>query len=177
MEQPSSPGAPSPRDPRLTQEQLTALALGADPERVSLTQLYLSVKGRIPRRTFWLHGVLSLLALAFVINCLMEIARIGDNIAVWTVILGFAWPFIAVTTKRLHDFNLSAWWLPLGVAGIGLLLMLVFSFSAWWLLGNFVGISFLGMIVAGLVPGTRGPNRFGIDPREALVRARINSGH
>jgi uncharacterized membrane protein YhaH (DUF805 family) len=140
MEQPSSPGAPSPRDPRLTQEQLTALALGADPERVSLTQLYLSVKGRIPRRTFWLHGVLSLLALAFVINCLMEIARIGDNIAVWTVILGFAWPFIAVTTKRLHDFNLSAWWLPLGVAGIGLLLMLVFSFSAWWLLGNFVGL-------------------------------------
>ena len=51
---------PAPRSAALPLDELTALALGADPQRISLPRLYLGVKGRIPRRTFWLHGVLSL---------------------------------------------------------------------------------------------------------------------
>ncbi len=177
MDQPSpSAGAPTRPGP-LPLDQLTALALGADPQRMSLAQLYLGVRGRIPRRTYWLHGVLSLLLLAIVVDGLLEIARIGDDAAFWLMIGLFAWPFIAVICKRLHDFGISAWWLPLLFAGLGLLLKLALGLSAWLLLANFVGIWFLAMLVAGLPVGTRGRNRFGIDPREALVRARINSAH
>ena len=176
MEQSSSPAsAPaSPRSERLTLDELTALALGADPRRLTPAQLYLGTKGRIPRRTYWLNGVLALFALAVVVNGLLAIARVGDDVAVWLVILLFAWPFIAVMAKRLHDFGVSAWWLPPGLLGLGLLLMGAFGFSAWWLLGNFVGIWFLGMLVAGLVPSAHGANRFGPDPRPV---AAVSSGH
>lgn len=176
MEQPSSPAnAPTPASDRLTLDELTAVALGADPRRQSPAQLYLGVKGRIPRRTYWLNGVLALFALAFVTNGLLEIARVSDDVAAWIVIGLFAWPFIAVMTKRLHDFGVSAWWLPPGLVGIGLLLMLAFGFSAWWLLANFVGIWFMGMLVAGLIPSAHGANRFGPDPR-GLASA-VSSGH
>jgi len=177
MEQPSSPAdAPAAsRTDRLTLDELTAVALGADPRRMTPAQLYLGTAGRLPRKPYWLNGVLALFALAFVANGLLEIARISDDVAVWIVIGLFAWPFVALMTKRLHDFGISAWWLPPGLLGIGLLLMLAFGFSAWWLLGNFVGIWFLGMLVAGLIPSAHGANRFGPDPRQ--LGAAVNSGH
>lgn len=146
---------PAPRSPALPLDELTALALGADPQRISLLQLYLGVKGRIPRRMFWLHGVLSLFLMMVFVNALLDIARVDDDVAGKLVNLVFAWPCIAVSAKRLHDFN----------------------FSGWWLLVNLTGIGLLVMLVVGLLPGTRGPNRFGVDPREALARARISSAH
>ena len=144
---------PAPRSAGLPLDELTALALGADPQRMSLPRLYLGLKGRIPRRTFWLHGVLSLFLMMLFVNALLDIARVDDDLAGKLVNLVFAWPCIAVSAKRLHDFD----------------------FSAWWLLVNLTGVGVLVMLVAGLLPGTRGANRFGTDPREALARARISS--
>jgi uncharacterized membrane protein YhaH (DUF805 family) len=162
MEQPSSPvaGAPaatSTRPGRLTLDELTALALGADPRRMSLAQLYLGIRGRIPRRTYWLHGVLSLLLMGVVVNALLAIARVDEDTSGKLVNLVFLWPLIAVSAKRQHDFN----------------------FSAWWALVHFVpAIGSIVLIIAdGVMPGTQGPNRFGADPRETLARARINSAH
>ena len=146
---------PAPRSAGLPLDELTAMALGADPQRMSLFKLYLGVQGRIPRRSFWLHGVLSLFLMMVFVNALLDIARVDDDVAGKLVNLVFAWPCIAVSAKRLHDFN----------------------FSAWWLLVNLTGIGVLVMLVVGVLPGTRGPNRFGIDPREALARARISSVH
>ena len=158
MEQTSTPAAARPARPGpLSLDDLTALALGADPERMSLAQLYLGIRGRIPRRTYWLHGVLALLVLGIVVNGLLAIARIDEDTSGKLVNLVFLWPLIAVSAKRQHDFNISA----------------------WWVLIHFVPVvgSIILIIVDGLMPGTHGPNRFGIDPREALARARINSGH
>jgi uncharacterized membrane protein YhaH (DUF805 family) len=138
-------------------EQLVALALGADPQRMTLMQLYLGLKGRIPRRTYWLHGVLSLLLLGVVVNGLLDIANVDNDTAGKLVNLVFLWPLIAVSVKRQHDFNFSGWWALIHfVPAVGSLLLLA---------------------VDGSIPGTRGANRFGIDPREALARARINSAH
>ena len=162
MEQPSSPvagapAAPSPRQARLTLEELGALALGADPQRMSLTQLYFGLKGRIPRRTYWLHGVVSLLLLGIAVNALLDIANVDNETTGKLVNLVFLWPLIAVSAKRQHDFNFSAWWALIHfVPGVGSLILLA---------------------VDGSMPGTHGANRFGVDPREALARARINSGH
>ncbi len=149
-----APAAPSAR---LSLEELTALALGTDPERMSLVQLYLSVKGRIPRRTYWLHGVLSMLLLFIVLNALLVIANVDKDTSGKLANLVFLWPLIAISAKRQHDFN----------------------FSAWWALVHFVPAvgSMLLIAIDGSVPGTQGTNRFGIDPREALVRARISTGH
>ena len=158
MEPPLPPAdATSTHAARLTLDQLTALALGADPERLSLAQLYLGVRGRIPRRTYWLHGVLSLLLLGVVVNGLLVIARVDDDTSGKLVNLVFLWPLIAVSAKRQHDFN----------------------FSAWWALIHFVPAvgSILLLVVDGIMPGTPGANRFGPDPREALARARISSVH
>jgi uncharacterized membrane protein YhaH (DUF805 family) len=158
MESSTSPAAaPATNDRRLSLDELTALALGADPERMSLPQLYLGLKGRIPRRTYWLHGVLSLLLLGVVVNALLIVADVDNETSGKLVNLVFLWPVIAVSAKRQHDFNFSAWWSLIHfVPGIGSLLLIA---------------------VDGSLPGTHGPNRFGIDPREALDRARINSGH
>ena len=158
MEPPLPPAdATSTHAARLTLDQLTALALGADPERLSLAQLYLGVRGRIPRRTYWLHGVLSLLLLGVVVNGLLVIARVDEDTSGKLVNLVFLWPLIAVSAKRQHDFN----------------------FSAWWALIHFVPAvgSILLIVVDGIMPGTPGANRFGPDPREALARARISSVH
>jgi uncharacterized membrane protein YhaH (DUF805 family) len=155
MDQPA-PAAPTGRT-RLTPDELTALALGADPQRPSLAQLYLGLRGRIPRRTYWLHGVLTLLLLGIVVNALLAIANIDNDTAGKLVNLAFLWPLIAVSAKRQHDFD----------------------FSAWWVLIHFVPVvgSILLIVVDGVLPGTHGANRFGPDPREALARARISSGH
>ncbi len=158
MEQSSSPAAVRPARPgALSLDELTALALGADPERMSLARLYLGIRGRIPRRTYWLHGVLALLVLGIVVNGLLAIARIDEDTSGKLVNLVFLWPILAVSAKRQHDFNVSA----------------------WWVLVHFVPVvgSIILIIVDGLMPGTQGPNRFGVDPREALVRARISSAH
>jgi uncharacterized membrane protein YhaH (DUF805 family) len=153
MEQPSSPAhVPPPRNPRLSLDELTAIAIGADPRRMTLVQLYFGVRGRIPRRTYWLHGVLSLLLVGVAFDGLMTIARIDPDTANGVISLALLWPLIAVSAKRQHDFN----------------------FSAWWALIHFVPAvgSIILLLADGAMPGTNGPNRFGPDPRAAL-----NIGH
>jgi uncharacterized membrane protein YhaH (DUF805 family) len=161
MEQPPSladrAGAAPTRPGPLALDDLTQLALGADPQRMSLARLYLGLRGRIPRRTYWLHGVLSLLLAGIVVNALLDIARIDVDTAGKFANLVFLWPLVAVSVKRQHDFD----------------------FSGWWALIHFVPVvgSLVLIVVDGIMPGTHGANRFGADPREALARARINSGH
>jgi uncharacterized membrane protein YhaH (DUF805 family) len=71
--------------------------------------------------------------------------------------LALTWPVIAIYAKRLHDLNLSAWWL---------LLLPAVTFVAG--LSEFnrlhVVAYFLLLLVLGFLPGSNGPNRFGEDP-------------
>jgi uncharacterized membrane protein YhaH (DUF805 family) len=153
MEQPSStPATPNPpRDRRLSLDELSAVALGADPARMTFAQLYLGLDGRIARRTFWLHGVLALLIAGVVIDALLDIASVTNETTGKLVNLLFLWPLIAVSAKRQHDFNFSGWWALIHlVPGVGSLVLLV---------------------VDGIAPGPHGPNRFGPDPRTFLNNA------
>ncbi len=61
-------------------------------------------------------------------------------------------PTIAVTVRRLHDRDMSGWW----YLGFVVLSMIP-------LVGFLVSIAFL---VITLLPGARGPNRFGPDPKD-----------
>jgi uncharacterized membrane protein YhaH (DUF805 family) len=146
MEQHSSPAA-APVVDRPPLDELTAIALGEDPRRMTLPQLYLGLKGRIPRQTYWLHGVLALLLAGVVLDGLLAIARVEPDTANGLVSLLLLWPLIAVSVKRQHDFD----------------------FSAWWALIHFVPAvgSVVLLLADGLVPGTPGPNRYGPAPRPA----------
>ena len=175
MEQPSSPAdAPATaRTDRPTLDELTALALGLDPRRMTPVQFYLGVRGRISLRAYWLKGLLVFWALGIVVSVLLEIARVDDAVAKRIFLAVFTWPYIAVVGKRLHDLGLPAWGVPLGLVAIGWMLMQFLGFTVWALLPRIVGVAIIGGLVAGLVPGRRGANRYGPDPRAV----RLNSGH
>jgi uncharacterized membrane protein YhaH (DUF805 family) len=140
------PPSPQPPDAPLPLDELVAIALAR--ERMTLRQLYLGLRGRVSRRVFWLHGVLALLLAAMLGNALMEIAGVRIELAGRLVNLLLAWPCIAVSVKRLHDYD----------------------FSGWWLLINLVPAvgSLITLIANGFVPGTPGANRFGPDPLAPL---------
>lgn len=107
-------------------------------------RLLLDPRGRISRRTFWLWGVLALGGLTLLLRALLEIARVHPDRAEGLVSLLLLWPAIAVSAKRWHDRDKSAWWVLLAlVPVIGWL---------WMFIDN------------GFRRGTPGPNRFGAPP-------------
>jgi uncharacterized membrane protein YhaH (DUF805 family) len=82
---------------------------------------------------------------------------------------------LAVSARRLHDRDKSAWWLvPYGVIpyAIGPLAVLLLPFTYTTIIAAMVASMALTLWVLvdlGLMPGTRGPNRYGLDPRSPLA--------
>lgn len=129
---------------------------------------FLSSKGRISRHEFWLGQVFVL-----VLAALLEIKLTTYFLAVRQPAnvdeLGFAlalpfyfisaalfWPVTAIVVKRLHDLNMSGWWVAAS---------LTLSYVSAVI--NNCSLVFLFMtavMLAGLPSGTRGNNRFGADP-------------
>ena len=107
-------------------------------------RLYTSLRGRINRRRFWLHGVLSLLLVGLVAMALLEIAGLHPDRAERLVNLLLLWPAIAISAKRWHDRDRSGWWV--------LVVLIPLIGQLWTLIDN------------GFVPSTKGPNRFGEQP-------------
>ena len=112
-------------------------------EAMTPGQILFSMKGRIPRRTWWLYGVLGLIGFSFVTGALLAIAGVPEQVATGLPSLLILWPSIAVSAKRWHDRDKSA----------------------WWILINFIPlIGFLWALVEnGFLRGSAGPNRFGDD--------------
>jgi uncharacterized membrane protein YhaH (DUF805 family) len=130
------------------------LAGGADTRKtdvVSFWQWYVR-RGRIDRRTWWLHysvplGVLSVLA--FLADLSMGNTHLADVAAggspygpiVLTVVFLTVPASISASATRLHDRGMPAWWLLLGlVPYLGGLALLVLN---------------------GFLRGDGGPNRYG----------------
>jgi uncharacterized membrane protein YhaH (DUF805 family) len=114
-------------------------------------------RGRITRRTFWLHYTLPLTALSLLASLadgaygFADVATVGGPppaleigtggpFAVLVTLLT-AVPTISSTVTRLHDRSHSAWWLA-------------------WTLVPFVGALVL-LVVTGFLRGDGGPNRYG----------------
>jgi uncharacterized membrane protein YhaH (DUF805 family) len=83
-------------------------------------------------------------------------------------------PGIAVAVRRLHDTNRSGWWLLAPLCGyvvmfIGTGMVAAGSTSTGGILAMLGGIGALVMVLVLLVfmflEGTKGPNRFGADPK------------
>jgi len=142
---------------------------------------YVQFWGRSRRREYWSFSLLYFLVMLVLLvpaamlgertgdaNSTVEdnLVAVGANGAIdfsgnplaavlWGLFLVFVLasllPGLAVTVRRLHDRNMSGWWL----VGVSVLSLLP-------LLGFFVWIAF---IVIMLLDGTEGPNRYGPDPK------------
>lgn len=126
---------------------------------------YADFHGRSRRMEFWMFMLgyvlvaLLLIGLGFVSADLSSFDSqnlpIGTKILIGLLvllILGLLIPSIAVQVRRLHDQNLSGWWV-----------------LAAYVLSNVPFVGFLVLItwlVVLCLPGTRGPNRFGPDPKD-----------
>ncbi len=137
---------------------------------------FLSLKGRISRQEFWLgQGLIIVLVLLLELKLTdyflamrrpesgpWSLADLEMTLAlpVYFINAAMAWPVCAIVVKRLHDLNLSGWWVAVSLA-------LSYLSAAI----NGCSLTFLFMtavMLAGLPPGTQGQNRFGADPLAPL---------
>ncbi len=112
-------------------------------EAMSLPQILFSFKGRIPRKTYWLYGVIGLLLVSLMTTLLLGIAGVEERRAEALANLLIVWPAAAISAKRWHDRNQSAWWLLINLLPV-------------------VGVIW-SLVVNGLLRGTVGANRYGED--------------
>jgi uncharacterized membrane protein YhaH (DUF805 family) len=118
---------------------------------------YVDFSGRSTRTEFWLFFIIfyGVIAATFVVTDVLlggtaledsadsdEFSLIYIPVVLW--ILACFLPSIAVTVRRLHDSNKSGW---------------------MYLLTLIPYIGFIFFIVFGFLPGTRGENDYGFDPR------------
>jgi uncharacterized membrane protein YhaH (DUF805 family) len=132
--------------------------------------------GRSGRREYWVFGLAAFVVVAAVewIEAKMGWSRVGPRklemgILGSVVMFTFLIPGLALSVRRLHDSNRAGWWLTLPGAPVLLwAVALVSGFSAPDMFTPvLVAILVSPLIILALmcVPGTRGPNRFGPDPK------------
>lgn len=107
-------------------------------------QIFFSFRGRIGRSTWWLYGMAAMLGLGLLITALLRIAGVDPDTSAGAASLLLLWPSLAISVKRWHDRDKSAWWVLVGLIPV---------IGGLWLL-----------IENGLLRGTPGPNRYGPDP-------------
>lgn len=127
---------------------------------------YFSFAGRANRQRYWLV-VLATYALMLLVGLFaMVIPFVGPAIA-GIVIIGGVWVSLAISSRRLHDRNKSAWWL------VAMYLPIAILSALGALVGDEAGAAFDALslpfsiwilVELGCLKGTEGPNRFGPDP-------------
>lgn len=135
---------------------------------------FLSLHGRVSRQEFRL-GYLGLVILnALLVRIVYRItippvvfyhdrAEV-DHMLRWPILLALLiviWPLTAVFVKRLHDLNVSGWWM-LAAPAIPPVSNAI-NISMWI-------VVLLVVVLLSFIPGAAGSNRFGCDP---LAHARI----
>ena len=112
-------------------------------DAISPARILFSFQGRVPRKVYWLYGVLGPLLASAMLEMLLGIVGVGERKAELAISLLLVWPCAAVAVKRWHDRDKSGWWVLINLIPlIGLL---------WSLVEN------------GLRRGSVGANRFGPD--------------
>lgn len=80
---------------------------------------------------------------------------------------------IANTVKRLHDMNLSGWWVfAPALVSVPFIVISGFTSSSTLSILSLLGLALILLItivVLYFIKGTEGENRFGSDPRERPV--------
>lgn len=149
----------------------------------NLTHLFLSFRGRINRKPFWLASLALYLVLGGVaflyfwgtgkLGFLIGEASVSwswlDVVVLWLVLLLFLYMALALSVKRLHDRNKSwlwlapFWFIPTALesasdhvpeGGTTWIILIVTS----------LGLSLWALVELGFLKGTPGRNEYGEDP-------------
>jgi uncharacterized membrane protein YhaH (DUF805 family) len=155
---------------------------------------YAEFSGRSRRMEYWMWVVFQMLiAIAFWVlmmvtvgSAMMSTARGnptgmlaagGAAMVIWAVMmlvwLAFIIPGLAVSVRRLHDTNRSGWWILAPIAGYCIMFvgisMTANGSSMGGVLMTIGGIAVLVLaimlFVFMLLEGTKGPNKYGPDPK------------
>ena len=98
------------------------ISVSAGPTVLSVKEIYLSFEGRIPRKVYWLYGVLGLfIGTMLAIGVIFGLASVlGDWVSVLAipVYIMVIWASLAIQVKRWHDRNKSGWWVLIGLIPI-----------------------------------------------------------
>ena len=176
---------------------------------MNLIDTYFNPSGRINRSTFWLQGVLLLYAIWLTIwilwaemvgfwpiaralitgrDVLSAIGAFVDNANFFNLILLPAlfvavnwWNYFAVTVKRLHDRDKSAWWILLwgaiigGATTFGIISLAVFILAVViWMIIELAVVIWM-IIELGFLEGTPGRNRYGERTTQPLMHEKPGS--
>ena len=115
--------------------------------KADMMSLWISLKGRISRRDFWLKVYLPCLGVficAFTLDLITN--QNGNNVGFGISALAYLitlWPMLAASIKRSHDRNRSGWFV---------VLFIVPFLNIW----PVIEVYFLS--------GTCGENQYGLDP-------------
>ncbi|HAS6391047.1 TPA: DUF805 domain-containing protein [Vibrio vulnificus] len=82
---------------------------------MSLKELLFSFQGRIGRKTYWLWNLCYYLGILGFVTAVSKLFPAYSYILLPIFLLALLIPDLAVTTKRWHDRNKSAYWLALNV--------------------------------------------------------------
>lgn len=130
---------------RMAETPLPAPLLAERDDPDAPMRMLFSLEGRISRRRFWLWGVGALFAIGIVLQGLLGVARVRAGVAEHVVNVLMLWPAVAISAKRWHDRDQSAWWVLVALVPV----------VGWiWLL-----------VANGGLAGTPGHNRYGPPPR------------
>jgi len=115
---------------------------------------YADFTGRARRKEYWMFVLLyiGLAIAATVIDIMLGMNQMVAGLYgpfTLLLVLGLLVPSLAVGARRLHDTDRSGWWLLLGFVPFAGIILLVFF----------------------VIEGTRGPNKFGPDPKAGEVAA------
>lgn len=136
-----------------------------DAVKICLTRKYCSFKGRASRSEFWWFCLFTLILNLIVALVGLLLPALGSIVsavqALWLLL-----PTVGVTTRRLHDRNLSGWWqvLPLAAVLPAIAGAVLGADALLVLAGSAAALASLGLLVVYVLKGTTGPNRFGPDP-------------
>jgi len=142
---------------------------------------YADFSGRAPRAEYWWFYLFLIIAyfVAVFIDMTLGSRLIGPYGILTTLLwLAILVPTIAVGVRRLHDIDRTGWWMlapivpyVIGFAMMGPVLLdpeqAATATASMGIAGIFMligGVMALVLFIFSLLPGTKGPNRFGPDP-------------
>lgn len=151
----------------------------------SVFRNFFNFNGRAQRSEFWWFVLF-----AFISQAILNFIPFIGSIYSLVLLL----PSLAVTARRLHDTNRTAWWMLLYLVPVLGFIVLVIAFlsllgadalSPWgaddvewgilgilflvWLFGSIA--AWILLLIFQIMPGTVGPNRYGPDPLQQAATA------
>jgi len=98
------------------------VAVSSGTSKLSLKEIYFSFKGRIPRKVFWIHGMLGMIGASIVVGIVIGglAALIGGAAMILLIpfYIVLVWAGLAISIKRWHDRSKSGWWVLIGIVPI-----------------------------------------------------------